>query len=296
MFSKEDIKQYNTVSEVENFRRMVNEACDSRVKYINSCVNAAGLGEKSFGFIKECFENLSESLFKTKEGKKIINRYISTIKEDKGLIGLYSIYENLRKMGKDSDVDYFINSLNETVNIESVSSKSLRKLGNLLSEAYILLGESADGMIPAENNPLDKAIEYVAENKKGMRNLAEYSNAVKIIRESIEGKSSTNMFRVNESINDAEKLIMAFNSKYNGELNDDEKAMIKKLSESDDKESVFKQCKDDCINRLSEVKKGCGEKESERMDEIMSKVNGKQFCDETVESDICNLIEITKMF
>lgn len=296
MFSKEDIKQYNTVSEVENFRRMVNEACDSRVKYINSCVNAAGLGEKSFGFIKECFENLSESLFKTKEGKKIINRYISTIKEDKGLIGLYSIYENLRKMGKDSDVDYFINSLNETVNIESVSSKSLRKLGNLLSEAYILLGESADGMIPAENNPLDKAIEYVAENKKGMRNLAEYSNAVKIIRESIEGKSSTNMFRVNESINDAEKLIMAFNSKYNGELNDDEKAMIKKLSESDDKESVFKQYKDDCINRLSEVKKGCGEKESERMDEIMSKVNGKQFCDETVESDICNLIEITKMF
>lgn len=296
MFSKEDIKQYNTISEVETFRKMVNEACDSRVKYINSCVNAAGLGEKSFGFIKECFENLSERLYKTKEGKKIINRYINTIKENKGLTGLYSIYESLRKMGNDSDVDYFINSLSESVKIENVSDASLKKLGNLLSEAYILLGESADGMIPIENKALDNAIEYVAENKKGMKNLAEYSNAVKIIRESIENKTNANMFRVNESINDAEKLIMAFNNKYSGELNNDEKAMIKKLSESDDKESVFKQYKDDCINRLSEVKKGCGEKESERMDEIMSKVNDKQFCNETVESDICNLIEITKMF
>ena len=197
MFHLNNINDFNTISEVEKYRKSINEACDKRVEYINSCLKAFDLGNKSFGFLKECFEAMSEELYKSKAGKNLIGRYISTIKEDKGLSKLYSIYESIRKMNPGSDIDYFINSLNEAISIGKVSEESKKKIGKLVSEAYIMLGESVDGLVPEEHGALDAAVEYIAENKMSMRNLAEYSHAVGILKEAINAKKDKkNMFHL----------------------------------------------------------------------------------------------------
>ena len=297
MFHLNNINDFNTISEVEKYRKSINEACDKRVEYINSCLKAFDLGNKSFGFLKECFEAMSEELYKSKAGKNLIGRYISTIKEDKGLSKLYSIYESIRKMNPGSDIDYFINSLNEAISIGKVSEESKKKIGKLVSEAYIMLGESVDGLVPEEHGALDAAVEYIAENKMSMRNLEEYSHAVGILKEAINAKKDKkNMFHLKDKTDKAEKLIIDFNQKYSKELTDEDIEAIKKLSESNDKESIFNQYKKDCIEKLSEAKKNCSLTEAEKMDKILKKVNEKQFCNETVDSDICKLLEINKLF
>lgn len=298
MFSLDNIKDFNTIDEVESYRKSVNEACDNRRDYIKSCLKAAELSGKSFGFLKECFESMSDKLYKSKAGKKLIRQYVSTIKNDKNLSNLYSIYENIRKMDSTSDVDYFINSINDVLPVNSTILENTRKkIGDIVCEAYVVLGESADDSIPVENKNLDSAIEFIAENKKSVNNLAEYSQAVKIIRESIsKNHNGDNRFLKNESIDNTTKMISDFNQKYSKDLAKEDVDMIKKLAESTDSESVFQEYKEKCLNRLSEAKSKCNSDEIEQMEQIITKVADKQFCNETINSDICNLIEITNLF
>lgn len=297
MFDLDNIKEFNTIDEVESYRKAINEACDNRRDYIKSCLRAMELSGKSFGFLKECFESMSDKLYKSKAGKKLIGQYVSTIKNDKNLSNLYSIYENIRKMNSDSDVDYFINSINEVFPISSISEEAKKKLGNIVCEAYVMLGESAENAIPTEKKNLDSAIEFIAENKKSISNLADYSQAVKIIRESINGnRIIQNSFRQNECIENAMKLVSDFNRKYNKDLTNEEFATIQKIVENTDKESLFQEYKGKCLNRLSEAKSKCRVDEVDQMNQIISKVSDKQYCNETINSDICNLIEITNLF
>lgn len=297
MSNLDNIKEFNTIDEVESYRKAINEACDNRRDYIKSCLRAVELSGKSFGFLKECFESMSDKLYKSKAGKKLIGQYVSTIKNDKNLSNLYFIYENIRKMNSDSDIDYFINSINEVFPISSISEDTKKKLGDIVCEAYVMLGESAENDIPTEKKNLDSAIEFIAENKKSINNLADYSQAVKIIRESInENHNAQNSFRQNESIENAMRLVSDFNKKYSKDLTNEEFATIQKIAENTDKESLFQEYKEKCLNRLSEAKSKCKADEVDQMEQIISKVSGKQFCNETINSDICNLIEITNLF
>ena len=62
-----------------------------------------------------------------------------------------------------------------------------------------MLGESVDGLVPEEHGALDAAVEYIAENKMSMRNLAEYSHAVGILKEAINAKKDKkNMFHLKD--------------------------------------------------------------------------------------------------
>ena len=104
------INSFKTIEEVENYRAEINESCDKRAEFIELCSKANELSEKPFGYIKESFESLSPELFKSSVGKSILNRYSKMIRENKNLHALHTIYENIRKANKESDIDFFVNS------------------------------------------------------------------------------------------------------------------------------------------------------------------------------------------
>ena len=95
------INSFKTVSEVEAYKNSVIEECNSRMEFINMVKKADDLSNKSFGYIKECFEAISPELFNTKDGKAILNKYLSTIKENKNLSLMHGICEGIRKAGKE---------------------------------------------------------------------------------------------------------------------------------------------------------------------------------------------------
>ncbi len=299
----EQISKTKDINSLEEIRKNVNEACDKRAEFINMCNRANELSERSFGYIKEAFESLAPELFETKKGKKIMKKYAETISENKNLSSLHTIYENIRKMHNGSDIDFFVNEIsskNWEINKNTVT-EDVNKVGKVLAEAYIMVGNKSEELLPSTNKKLDNALEFIAENKKTNKNIAEYSDAVKVIREYIESKEGE---ETNNSYGDidatAENLINGFNEKYSNQLSENEKNMLKELSESDNKESVFNKYKASCQEKLDEeIKKFINDGDSEsanKMKKIQEQVSKKVFSEDTVGTDICNLMEMMDIF
>lgn len=298
-----NINDFKTIEEVENYRKEINEACDKRADFITLCEKADKLSHKPFGYIKDCFEAIAPELFESKEGKKIMSNYSKTIRENKNLSALHNLYENIRKSGKDMDIDFFANNIANTnwnVDKKTLSEDTL-KVGRILAEGYLHLGKSAEDLFPSENIVLESAVSYIAENKKTNKNIAEYSNAIKVIKENISSKESEeNVFESTDLDVLAKSLLQEFNKKYSSELTEEEANALREVSSSENREDVFNKYKNACQSKLSESKKDFEEKgdksSSERMTAILEQVSNKTYSLENLGNDICGFIELKSIF
>ena len=301
--SETKINTLMTINDVEEYRKSVNEACDRRKEFISSCVKASDMANKSFGFIKESFEAISPELFKSEYGKSIMNRYTSTIKEDKNLSSLHSLYENIRKAGSESDINFFINSIAaEDWGVDKKTvAESCKKLGRILAEGYLSIEDKTSVVIPEENVDLSNAVYFIAENRKTAKNIADYSNAVSIVREFVEKAETPNSLKESKDIDAmANNLLEEFNKKYSTELTATEISALKELAESTDRLTVFEKYKNDCSAKLSEAKKKFEEEKNsaavDRINSIMEQVSNKEFVLESVGNDICGMIKLSTIF
>ena len=298
-----EIDKMKTISEVENYRKSVNEACDKRAEFISSCIKADELSKKPFGYIKESFESISPELFKTADGKKIMNKYTATIRGDKNLVALHSLCENIRKAGAESDIDFFVNNIAEQawgVDKKTVD-ESCKKLGRVLAEGYIYVASKGPVVLPEENTKLSDAVYYIAENKKGTKNIAEFSSAVKVIRESVEKNDNGQFVSESRNIDDiANTMVEEFNKKYSSQLTVGEIDALKELSENEDREKTFEKYKEACATKLSEAKKRFetegNDAATEKISSIMEQISQKSYSLETVGNDICGMIKLSNIF
>ena len=81
----EKINDIKTLEELDTLQNTLNEKIEVRRRVLNLVAEAKKVAGKSFGYIKESFENLSPKLFKSGEGKSVIKKYTSAIKENKSL-------------------------------------------------------------------------------------------------------------------------------------------------------------------------------------------------------------------
>ena len=77
----------------------------------------------NFGIANYIFENVLPQIFKT--NKKVINEFMTTIKEDKNLYSQFKFYEALNKCTSDNVNEY----LNEAIDLVSngINSKTIKK-------------------------------------------------------------------------------------------------------------------------------------------------------------------------
>lgn len=297
------IHNFNTLSEIEAYRKEINEACDKRAKYINVCTRANELSNKSFGVIKEAFEAIAPELFRTNEGKTILNKYSKLISTNHNLSALHSLYENIRKAGKSSDAEYFTSTITDVDwNVDKKTlSEDCRRLGRILAEGYIYLGGVNESLLPKENVKLDSAVQFIGTNRKTVKNIAEYSNAVKVIKENIASKE-TDGVDINESVDIdalANSLIRDFNEKYSNSSEFESVNLVKEIYSASNKEVVFGKYKDNCINAINEATSQFeqnGDSEScKKLKNIMEQINKKIYSSETLVDDVCNFINIAKV-
>lgn len=300
-----NINNYKTLESLNAFRQEINEACDKRAEVIITTDKANELSKKPFGYIKESIEALSPELFGNKSGRSLLSKYASIVKSNKSLSSMQMLYENIRKTNKCSDIDFFINSMASTNwNIDKKELKEgLNKIGDVLAKAYIAVGrENADSLLPEENVALNNAVQYIVENKKTNKNLANYSAAVKVLRENIERNGNAgNIFEAKTiDVSVISKLLESYNEKYGVELTDEEKAIIKEVADSKTPKEVFNKYKNSCMEKVMEVKntfETSGDKESvKKLDSIYEQVSKKEYSAETIGEDICNLVELSKIF
>lgn len=298
---KFNIDKIKTIKELDNFQKNINEEIANRRKFIENCCTADMLSKKSFGYIKESFESLSPMLFQSDEGKRILRKYMNTIKENHNLSSMYSLHENIRKANKDTDVDFFINQLTNTqwnINQKTLSEDTLT-LGRILAEGYMLLGEKAKLSLPNENDTLSEAVNYLVKNKMRKNNIAEYSNVVKVIKENVIKQDNT--LKINEDKNIDEitlSLLKEFNTKYSNELSQEEIIALQEISNSQNRESVFEDYKRKCSNKIAESKMKFSDNPMalERINNVIEQVNNKTYSLDTLGQDICGFIELSKIF
>lgn len=281
----ENIDKLLTVNEVEQYRAKLNEECDKRIAFINKCDKASKLASDSFGCIKENMENISHLLFSTKEGGSLLGKYQATIKNSKALASMHTLYEEVRKANSSSDVDYFINEISsENWGVDKKElAEGLQTLGEVLSSAYMLLGEEADEHLIEGNKALNEAIEFIATNTKSRKNIAEYSNAVRVIREFVEKSKPAAT---------SEQLVREFNEKYEGKLTEEELAVVNEIKAGKNFEEVFNSYKEKIANALSENKDSIP---SDKIASLNEQLAGKTFSEETFCDDIINLSGIYRI-
>jgi hypothetical protein len=297
------INDAKTLNELDALQNEINEMFDTRRRVLNLVAEAKELAGKSFGYIKESFENLSPKLFKTDEGKAVMNKYARTIKENRSLNALHKLYENIRKAHSGIDVDYFVGTLCETNwNVKAKElNEGMQKLASVVAEGYIVVGEGASKYLGTENDVLDGAIEFIAENKVGQKNIVKYSEAVKVIREAVE--KNGNIADSFKKETDLDKTIEDLVTKYSkDEYSDEEEkdALQNQIARSGDEETVFVNKKTDCLKSLDEAIKKYGdgqhEEELNTLKKIHEQVSAKSYNPETIGPDICNFVEMSKLF
>ena len=297
-----DINKIKTIAELEEFRTKINEECDARKQVLTVVSKAMDISKQDFGYLKESFENIAPSLWMSSNGKETIKKYKNTIKENKELLKLHNLYENIRKANKNSDIDFFVNSVvskDWDINISKLD-EGLKKLGAVVAEGYTKVFDKADALLPKKDGKLYSAVKYITENKKSEKNIYEYSEAVKVLREKIESneeKKSLFESKADEKLADSVRL---FNEKYENELDEKEKAIVKEMAESNDSKSVFDKYKKLCEDKIKLSKDKFDSegdsKSSKKVSTILEQVSKKEYSKETVYEDVCKLIELSEVF
>ena len=141
----EALRKTRALGGLDTLQEKVNEKIETRRRVLNLVAEARELGGKTFGYLKESFENLSPKLFKSDEGKAVMKKYASTIKENKSLSSLHKLYENIRKAHSGIDLDYFVGTLCEANwNVRPKElNEGIEKLAGIVAEGYIIVGEGA---------------------------------------------------------------------------------------------------------------------------------------------------------
>lgn len=293
----DNINKFKTIEEIENYRKQVNEACDNRADYIRMLNEASTLMDMSFPYLKESMDSFSKDLFLTESGRVVIGKYTKAVRENKDLVRLFNICENIKNADKSSDVDFFMDTIlkeGKNINKEKVE-EGRQNVAKILAEAYAILGKAAEGMLPEHDADLDQAIKTISEEKHNSRNIAEYSKALKVIRERIESKEpKKKVYEVANLEEIANRLINNFNEKYSS-LTNEEKEVAKSIVTNENKEEIFNKYKDVCVKKLEEEKKkySSDEQSKNKIESIIESVKMKSY---TGENDITNLVEMIKIF
>ena len=295
-----DIKKVNDMVTLNLMKENFDRDFQKQKDMVETIELANAMSAKSFGYIKESFENMSPALFKSKEGREIMNKYISTIKESAELRKMHLLYECIRKASKDIDISSYINEAISMIGVVD-SGKYVydtAKLGLVLAEACIKLGkEKTESLTVESSDLLNEAIDFVGTHKKTPKNLAEYTKYCATISNNINSRESSPVNESSIKQNDIEKSINEFNEKYGKELDESGQSLVKELLESTNKEDIFKKYKDICINKINDKKtlfESSGDTmSSDRLEVILEKVSRKNYNPETVNMDVFNLIEMT---
>jgi hypothetical protein len=292
------IKCVNDINVLREMRKDFNDICEAQEKHLQAIEESKTLNTNSFLFIKESFDNLSKNLFKTKEGRKVINRYINEHKNNKDLQKMFFVYENITRANKNLNVDNLLSEMKKLVgNInETKLNKGLERISNLLKEAYVIVGTESGNLISKHNNRvLDESVNYVVANSKKLDNLTQYSMCVNEIKKFINNNEVIETVFEN-TILKPEDVIKEFNEKYSEEtLGKENYELFLEIKDAEDKGQVFEKYKNECLKTLDEaINSNQDQVTCNQLYEFKTRITRKEYNPETIGTDVANFIELQK--
>lgn len=249
------IKEKETVAKLNEERNFL--IAEATVNEIVERANTLPIGD-----LFTIFENISEDVLLTNKGKSLINKYISTIKENAALKNEYFLINNVAKSGA-KDAKGLV-----TESLELVAPFATRKhllkgkslIASCVTEALQLVNPlTAYKKIAIDENThkLHENIEYLSSVSKSVKTVAEYRRRLDEMIECMK-------------ISEAGEVV------------------------TENKKAVFDRKKNDCLTAIDEAWENANGTLRMTLTEIKDRLEKKEFSEVTADEDIKYINELTK--
>ena len=254
----------NTKDGLKRLMNEMNSVLEKRIKTVELNDSIDNVDNISFLECKQIFESISDKLYETKEGQKIIANYIRTIKSNAPLKALYTISENIKTLsnGEKKFISNPSMFVTESINmVRELDQKKLQEgidrlrsqIKKAIKEAKITSTDVDNAVL--ENKTLNESLNYVFMNKKNVANLLEYTNKMNDVV-SFVCENSTNEFKGDPILEENKKLSDLKNI-FSNDLELWENKVISKLTlynlSGNDKKTLFEEYKDSCLKLIDQA-------------------------------------------
>ena len=291
---------FKTIGDFQRLKESLNDVIDKRITKmkLEECINS--FNSLSFACLNEIFKNTVDKLYETKEGKRLIKKYVKTIKESNDLKKVYSIYNIVNSPNKINDGTLFIK---ESISlIKEIDKKnygdSLSSISDIVKECAVsanLDTEAIENIKDKYHGSISESLDYVLFNKMGMNNIVEYTNGLSRITNFInENKKHENdLMAEGKSICE---LIGDFDKLFTNDIEIWESTAIKDISLAElsgkDKKDIFEEYKSECLSIIEENLNEKDAENSSRFQGMKEKLMKKEFNSDTIVEDILMLSEL----
>ena len=288
----------------ETFKKLQESLMDvMNNRYNELCLNELkeNLTSAPLYTTKHIFESISKDFYNTPKGKKILKEYVDTIKKNNSLRKAFIIFENMNKPQSVLSPDLFVNenlSFMQEIKLSEYKA-GLKKINNIIRESIELAAlntEELEELIKESETDEAEAIDYLINNRKTLKNIAEYTNKVSTLTESVKNKR---IFKsedaLSESLNISDLLNM-INESVSG-LEKEEANAVKdltliSLSGKDGKE-IYETYKNKCKDILEEAVKNEEALETRsRFQRMLEQINERNYNKSTLNEDVLNFARL----
>ena len=287
-------------SKLNQLKEELVKILDERIAKARVNEEISSLSDLTLGGIINVFEGITDKLYEAKGGKKLIAKYVKTIRESKALSNAYSTYEIIYKAPNVTNSQLF---LSEAISMSKCADKKAyneakAKLASVVSECVKLVGTSSEDISANahKNDTINEAVEYLLLNEKKHSNLSEYVNKFDFVKTALE--EGMRPLSENKENLTGKELIENLNEEFSG-LKDYEKETLKDitlalLSESDFSQ-LFESYKNKCVEKLDEYIENTDSFETRsHFEQMKSQLLGKEFKQESIYEDLFTLAELSK--
>lgn len=278
------IKVLDEHIEANNFQKVINE-----------------IPNLNMGEIISLYESISEKLLETNDGRSIIRRYVNTIKENKDLKNVFSLYNYIKTTNINENHEL---SLNEAISCigyvdNNNYKKGLKTLAKIVSEGLVKTNVTRTEInaIIENTNKIYNDIDFIVLNKKTLKNVNEHvlhkDNIINFLKENkvkaVESKPET-VLSNKDIINDINEIIGSVNESWVKELI--ENLTVNNISQLSS-QPLFESYKNDCMELINTIIENDDDiKNKSHMLSMKEGLEKKVYNVETFYTDIINLAEL----
>ena len=290
----------NNINELERIREAFNSVVDKEQELNRIHSLKESVEELSIPELKQVYESISDKLYATDCGKKLLSKYIKLVAENKTVRTEYAIVNGIYAPMDVMDAPMY---LSELFDIHGKRDKEYNEkkgqVVDLLKECIDTVNMSSsdlENIINESKNDVNSSIEYLLSVKRTASNVNDRVKSMKLL----EGKvNDANI--VNESIVDsrtASELINDLSNITDG-LEEWQKRVVNDISkyilENKTKEDLFNDYKAECINTINESINNTEDGNFETVSQLkgmVSQLSEKKYNKETVNEDLFMLSEL----
>ena len=288
------------INELERIRKAFNSVVDKEQELNRIHSLKESVEELSIPELKQVYESISDKLYATDGGKKLLSKYIKLVTENKTMQTEYVIVNGIYSPMDVMDTPMYITELFAIHGKRDKEYKAKKgQVVDLLKECIDTVNMSSsdlENIINESKNDVNSSIEYLLSIKRAASNVNDRVKSMKLL----EGKvNDANI--VNESIVDNRKASELVNdlSNITDGLEEWQKRVVNDISkyilENKTKEDLFNDYKEECINTINESINNTEDGNFETVSQLkgmVSQLSEKKYNKETVNEDLFMLSEL----